>query len=98
MLLHPKIIFAANTLEIDAIIKQGTFFSTNYYVQDNLNFTFGSSNPLCPNDCKYKFEDGDFSESLIGDNDMIFSGILKIEDKQILKQNSLHTLIIKCPV
>jgi len=82
LLLHPKIIFAADTLEINAIIKPGTFFSTNYYVQHNLNFTFGSSNTLCPrDDCKYKFEEGDFSESLIGDNDMIFSGILKIEDK-----------------
>ena len=84
VLLNPKIIFAANTLGINGIIKKGTFFSSNFYVQnDKVNFTFGNTNPLCPNNnCSYKFEDGQFSDSLFGENDKVFSGVLKIEDKK----------------
>jgi polyhydroxyalkanoate synthesis regulator phasin len=73
---------AGNTLEIDVTMKQGTLFSSNYYVQHNMKFTFGNTNPLCPDNCKYKFEDGDFSDSLFGENDKVFSGVLKIEDKE----------------
>ena len=47
-----------------------------------MKFTFGNTNPLCPDNCKYKFEDGDFSDSLFGENDKVFSGVLKIEDKE----------------
>jgi hypothetical protein len=71
-----------DTIFINGTIKQGTFFSTNYYLQHNVRFTFGNTNPLCPNNCKYKFEDGDFSDSLFGENDKVLSGVLKIEDKE----------------
>ena len=91
VLLNPKMVFAAkmvsgaDTLDINGIIKKGTFFSTNFYVQnDNMKFTFGNPNPLCPTtDCIYKFEDGSFHESLFGGgNDKVFTGVLKIEDKE----------------
>ena len=70
---------------ISVMIKKGTFYSNNYYVQnDNMNFTFGSTNALCPsNKCNYKFEDGQFADSLFGGENMkVFRGVLKIEDKQ----------------
>jgi hypothetical protein len=89
--LNPKIVTAASmvspphTLDINGIIKKGTFFSTNFYVHnDNMKFTFANPNPFCSkNDCSYKFEDGSFRAPLIGgENDKVFSGVLKIEDKQ----------------
>ncbi len=91
VLLNPMMVSAAtmvpstDTLDINGIIRKGTFFSTNFYVHDgDMKFTFGNPNPLCSNsDCNYKFEDGSFSESLFGGgNDKVFSGVLKIEDKQ----------------
>jgi hypothetical protein len=91
VLLNPKMIFAAqmvsatDTLDINGIIKKGTFFGNNFYVHnDDMKFIFGNPNPLCPkSDCSYKFEDGSFQESLFGGgNDKVFSGVLKIEDKQ----------------
>lgn len=90
VLLNPKMVLAAtmvssiDTLEINGVIKKGTLFSTNFYVQnENMKFTFSNLNPLCPNNaCSYEFEDGQFSDPFFGgENDKILSGILKIEDK-----------------
>jgi hypothetical protein len=77
-------VYAVNTMKISVMIKKGTFFGNNYYVQnDKINFTFGSTNPLCPNNnCNYKFQDGQFADSLLGgENTKVFKGVLKIENK-----------------
>jgi len=85
-------VYAVNTMKISAMIKKGTFFGDNYYVQDDkINFTFGSTNPLCPNNnCNYKFEDGQFTDSLFGgENTKVFRGVLKIEDKRENSQENI---------
>jgi hypothetical protein len=85
-------VYAVNTMKISVMIKKGTFFGDNYYVQDDkINFTFGSTNPLCPNNnCNYKFEDGGFDDSLFGgENTKVFRGVLKIEDKQENSQENI---------
>lgn len=85
-----KMISGTDTLGINGIIKKGTVFGNNFYVHDDeMKFTFGNQNTLCPiSNCNYKFEDGSFQESLFGgDNDKVFSGVLKIEDKQNSQEN-----------
>ena len=83
-------VYALDTIEITVTIKKGTFYSSNYYVQnDKINFTFGSTNPLCPgSNCNYKFEDGEFVDSLFGGkNTKVLRGVLKIDDNQGNSEN-----------